>query len=183
MKKRLFIALIFPEPIKQAIAETAGYFKAVSEAGNFVPAENYHLTLKFLGEVDEDMIPDIRAELKNAAADCTRFELKLGRPGYFDSDGRMILWIGLEGELTSLTALWERVENAMLNLSFAKDPRGLTPHVTLARNVLLRIPFDNMAGSLKTEIPVVIADRFALMESARKNGDLIYTPLEIYDLV
>ena len=182
MTRRLFVALNFDDAVKKEFADAAEFFRLVSVRGNFVREENFHLTLKFLGGTGDTAIPAIRDELRKVGGESGKFLLSAGKPGFFDRGGEMILWIGLEGDLTELKKLWTRVETAMARCGFENDPRGYAPHVTLARKAVLLKPFAATAEKLKINIPPIKAASFSLMESSVKNGVLTYTPLEVFHL-
>lgn len=100
----------------------------------WVGRDNFHLTLKFLGDVDSDRLGAIVSALGGAAAGYPSFELRVGGLGAFPSPTRpRVLWVGLDEGATEAMRLAERVDHALAGLGFASETRAFSPHVTLGR--------------------------------------------------
>ncbi|MEE9163569.1 MAG: RNA 2',3'-cyclic phosphodiesterase [Thermoplasmata archaeon] len=98
-----------------------------------VSPENLHITLKFLGETDDGLVPSIRDALAAAAAGEAPFSLALRGSGAFPNPARpRVLWIGTEGGDT-LVRIAKRLERALQELGFARERRPFTPHLTVGR--------------------------------------------------
>ena len=121
----------------------------------WVPPENLHLTLRFIGELDRGDIPDIDDALSRISADA--FEIRLDTIGFFGR-GRAIraLWIKT-ARSPELAVLQAGVESAMVRAGCAPEARKFVPHVTLARfraravrpgRAICRRSFDVQAGSI-----------------------------------
>ncbi|WP_024759952.1 RNA 2',3'-cyclic phosphodiesterase [Streptomyces exfoliatus] len=91
----------------------------------------WHLTLAFMGEVDEELLPDLRVRLARAAHRTPSFPLRLHGGGHF---GRRALWTGVAGGLDELRLLAERSDAAARRAGVAMDEhRRYQAHLTLAR--------------------------------------------------
>ncbi|KAA3608014.1 MAG: RNA 2',3'-cyclic phosphodiesterase [Planctomycetota bacterium] len=103
--------------------------------GTWVPQENLHLTLRFLGETDARRRNLVTRGLETVFPYMEAPQLRLGDPGLFPPRGsrRLILWAGLEGELPRLEALAQELEARARRAGFAPEQRRFKPHVTLAR--------------------------------------------------
>lgn len=130
---RCFLAVKFP-------AETAirRVLKELSEIGRAVKAvepENLHITLKFLGATDPDLLPEIHQIAESAASSQARGQLTLARLGVFPHLQRpSVVWAGLEGPAAkTLSALAAQLEESLEPLGFAREGRAFVPHLTLAR--------------------------------------------------
>jgi 2'-5' RNA ligase len=125
---RLFVGLDLPPEVKQQLAALAG---AGIPGARWVPPQNYHLTLRFIGEV-----PPYRAEEIDHALASLRgrgFELRLAGVGTFTKGGREVaLWAGAERS-PQLDHLRGKVETALQRSGLEPERRRFTPHVTLAR--------------------------------------------------
>jgi 2'-5' RNA ligase len=100
----------------------------------WVGRDNFHLTLKFLGNVDPGRLEGIVAALGSAAAGCGPFELSVAGLGAFPSPTRpRVLWAGLDEGATEAARLAERVDGALAQLGFERETRAFSPHVTLGR--------------------------------------------------
>ncbi len=124
---RLFFGLELPEELRLRIAGLAGGI----ERARWVPSENLHITLRFIGEVDETAMQDIAV-----AASAIRFEpfsVTLSGAGHFERRGRVsAVWLGVAAD-PALAALRDRVEGAVVRAGQPPEGRRFRPHVTVAR--------------------------------------------------
>jgi 2'-5' RNA ligase len=125
---RLFVALDLPWDLRQRIAALAG---GGLPGARWVPPENYHLTLRFIGET-----PGYRAEEIDIALAGLRargFQLSLSGVGTFAKGGRSTaLWLGVERN-PQLDHLQNKIETALQRAGLEAERRRFQPHVTLAR--------------------------------------------------
>lgn len=104
---RLFAAVIPPEA---AIAELAGAVRGLRDDHLRWTAEaGWHFTLAFMGEVHDEVLPELHARLARAAARSAPFPLRIHGSGHF---GHRSLWAGAAGDLDSLRMLAERADAA-----------------------------------------------------------------------
>ena len=124
---RLFVALDLPSSLRTRLSWMSGGL----QGARWVPPENYHVTLRFIGEV-----PAWRAEeidLALAGLRATGFELQLSGVGTFEKGGKvMSLWIGVDRD-PALDHLQSKIETAMQRAGLDSERRRFNPHVTLAR--------------------------------------------------
>ena len=167
---RLFIAINFPDEIKEAIAEIRDQLKDAALRGNFTFDENLHLTLVFLGECDVRQTQVIKAVLDDTLF--AQFSLELEKAGYFKRDSGHLWWIGLK-ENEALSALQIDLSERLRQKGFVLENRKYTPHVTIGREVKMPAGFVH---------PKISQDRFIvtsieLMKSEHIRGQLVYTPV------
>jgi len=92
-----------------------------------------HMTLKFLGEVEEAMIPGIVACMKESARGHAPFKVKLRQVGAFPSTSNVrVVWVGMDGS-EPMKDMAMRLEAGLASLGFPKEERAFSPHVTLGR--------------------------------------------------
>ena len=129
---RSFIAIQLPRELRSALHELALPLQSLSLNVKWVPESNYHLTLKFLGDVAPDDIQGLDTQLQSLAErEC--FNLSLGGWGMFPSPKRpSVLWAGLGGELETLQRLWMDLQNCLSGRVYPRDQRW-HPHITLGR--------------------------------------------------
>ncbi len=120
---RLFVGIELPPELKLKVSTLCA---GVPEA-RWVDPGNLHLTLRFIGEVDEGLASDIDAALMRIEA--PRFAVALAGIGQF---GTRSLWVGVEKN-PALHHLQTKVESALQRLGLAPETRRYAPHVTLAR--------------------------------------------------
>jgi 2'-5' RNA ligase len=124
---RLFVAIDLPDSIKDQLE---GLCAGVSGA-KWVGREQMHLTLRFIGEVDEARYSTIKDAL--AAVHGQPFRLHLGGVGQFPPKGSpRVLWVGVPMP-PELVRLQRGVEHALVQLDIAPEDRPFAPHITLAR--------------------------------------------------
>jgi RNA 2',3'-cyclic 3'-phosphodiesterase len=120
---RLFVGIDLPPQHKLQLSLMASGLPGAK----WVDAGNYHVTLRFIGEVDEGEAADIDSALAQIRA--PRFDVTLATVGHF---GLRMLWVGIERN-PALQHLHEKIESVLNRLGYAPEERRYTPHVTLAR--------------------------------------------------
>ena len=135
---RLFTAVEIDDKNKKRIAEIQEYFKGSSFKGTFVRKENFHITLKFLGETDAQMIKRICFAMDSAVKRIHRFKISAGPPGYFKRRDGLILWLGINSGSEEIWAISSNLNEELSKTGFKKEDIPFTPHITLARRVKLR---------------------------------------------
>jgi len=123
---RLFVGIEFPPALKLRLS----LLQSGVAGAKWVDPGNFHLTLRFIGEVDEGTAADIDEALLRLKA--RAFSVQLCGVGTFGGDKPRQLWVGVERE-PALGALQNKVEQALIRLGLPPEPRKYAPHVTLAR--------------------------------------------------
>lgn len=129
---RLFVAINPPERVRERIAAGTEDLRGL-EGIRWVASDRVHLTLKFLGQVEDDSERAIAEELARIALGHGPFQMRLTAPGAFPNIRRpRIIWIGLEPS-SELAALQRDVEEGLAGLGFERERRAFRPHLTLGR--------------------------------------------------
>ncbi|MDX1645184.1 MAG: RNA 2',3'-cyclic phosphodiesterase [Thermoanaerobaculia bacterium] len=131
---RLFVALPLATEIRRMLARHTERVRPSLPAARWLPSENLHLTLRFLGEVEATELDAARKALARAVEGRTGFDLALGEPGRFPRRGPpRVLWIGVEAG-TALFELQSAISSALEEaLDLEQERRAYHPHVTLGR--------------------------------------------------
>ena len=171
---RLFVGIPLPPPLKLQLSLIA----AGVPGAKWVDPGNYHVTLRFIGEVDEGQAADIDDALLQIRA--PRFEVTLATVGHF---GLRMLWVGIERN-PALQHLHEKIESALNRLGFAPEERRYMPHVTLARlkgthETRLQTYLSEHALFRAAPFPV---ERFSLVASYLTKSGAIYEDQADYAL-
>ena len=126
---RLFFALDIEAPIRRKLNEYVDSLRRVPGV-RFMPAESYHVTLKFLGEV-KDVEPVKEAAARVQAA---RFELSFREVGFFpNARAPRVFWAGIHAD-ERLSELASKLDESLSAAGFAREERPFRPHLTLARS-------------------------------------------------
>ena len=175
---RLFVAVCLAGEVRNSL----GLLQSGFERMRWVPNENLHLTLRFIGEVSTLDAEDIVVALKHIRV--PPFEVRFGELGSFSSGNRVrSLWMGLE-ETSDLRNLKRSVDKRLTSAGVEPDSRKYIPHVTLGR-VGSRLPnlsqFLNWASLVSH--PTVKIDHCVLFSSMLSKSGSKYIPIHTYSLV
>ena len=132
---RAFIAIDLTPEIIQHLEQVSVQLKKRLEGVpvRWVPVDNIHLTLKFLGDVSLANVEMLKKILQTEVDAHHAFEISVGGLGAFPSPRRpRVVWVGVEAP-TELTVVQNGVENAMARLGYAREERPFSPHLTLGR--------------------------------------------------
>lgn len=168
---RVFYAIEFEDEIKEYIYKQQIKVKEKSVKGNFSRKENIHLTLKFIGEVQESKVKELARVLEKSTKDRNSFYLILNRTGQFKKGSRSIVWVGIE-QSKALETLHETLEDQLHYLGYEKETRSFKPHVTIGRQVILKEDISDILLNKKVKVK-----KISLMESKRVEGVLTYIPI------
>ena len=167
---RLFIAIPLPPDILRAVSAARAALEAHGASGRFVPRENYHITLHFLGETDA--LKDVADAMREAVRDIRPFVLRLRDYGSFQADRSHTGFLDVSCDGGELDKLYESLESALWERGFARNRGRLTPHITLGR----RIEGDERFV-LPPQKAAFTANAVVLYESRSVRGQMQYTPL------
>ncbi len=172
---RLFVAVEIPDLIKEMMEELKA---ELPEKGlNKMNVNNMHITLKFLGEVDEAKIGEVKAALNKV--EFTPFKVQVNGVGVFPKEDYIkVVWAGTES--VELKELAEKVEDVLSSM-FGKEERGFSGHLTLAR-VKRKVDLKEFLGKHKEEVfGGFVVDKFLLMKSVLQKGGPEYSVVEEFE--
>ncbi len=179
--KRLFVGIPLPEVLRSGLEvfyrelkETEGYFR-------FVSLENLHLTLSFLGDVEEDRVSRIVEKIKLALLGQTKIPIKLVGAGCFPNDERInVIWVGVQDGV-----LIDVIKKMNSRLSVKTEHEEEIAHLTI-----VRVKSAKNKGRIRevverferVDFGSFIADRVFLYESELEPEGPIYTVVEQFEL-
>jgi 2'-5' RNA ligase len=132
-KLRCFIAINLPEAVINILAGLQHEFKKCGADIRWVRPENIHLTLKFLGDTNEEAVENIANIIEMACKEYTAFNFEIFGAGIFpDKKPPRVLWVGLKTSEV-LAELQRKIEDPTASLGFKKEKRRFVPHLTLGR--------------------------------------------------
>jgi len=127
---RTFVAVLIPEELKDKIINLQNKFSLFDI--KLVEKENLHFNLKFLGEVPESSINQIKEKLKIAVKIFEPFKIKIAGVGAFPSKTYIrVIWLGVKDGYQNLLALANSIEDTLAD--FRRENRKFEPHLTLGR--------------------------------------------------
>jgi len=188
---RLFVAVELPPEVRRALVVAMDMLRnaARTDALRWVRIDGVHLTLEFLGAVEESRADAISAALRAGVRGLAPFDMTLLGLGSFGGRGQMrVVWLGVGGDGGALADLADRVADSLEPLGFERDERGFNGHLTLARvrddtppAVRERL-HDLVMRFNAPEFPWFRVERISLMQSTLTPGGSIYRSLATYPL-
>lgn len=177
--QRLFIALLIPELQSSQLA----LLQAGLPGARWVPPEKFHMTLRFIGEVEDHLVEDIAEALEELQV--PDFEVQLNGVGVFDPGNRpRSLWAAVK-DPTPMSALHEKCNQALRKLNVMEERRKYLPHVSLAR--FLDVQQDRLIqylqGNGDFNLPPFWAESFYLIRSHLTRHGAVYEIIEEYPLL
>lgn len=131
---RIFIAIDPGNEIKEKIQEIKTKIDVLGSGVKWVEKENLHITLKFLGEINETMLNNVKSCIENIKNECGSFDIKLCSIGVFPNvkDARVI-WVDIKEGQQELKLLSEKIDAKLNKIGFSRENRPFSPHLTIGR--------------------------------------------------
>jgi len=131
---RTFVAIKLEEPVRRKAGELTRRWSDVGAKVNWVSAANMHLTLKFLGDVEDREVPEVCKTVQQVVADHDPFVVELAGAGAFPATDRpRTLWLGVGEGGDELSELAVALDDALHEIGYAAESRRFHGHLTLGR--------------------------------------------------
>lgn len=131
---RTFIAIELSDEIKSSLSQIESHLKYSGADVKWVDEKNIHLTLKFLGEIDEEKCNKVKDILDKIAGSSKSFEINIKDIGAFPKiDYPRVIWVGLDKGAAESRSLAEKIDEALSGIGFEKETRPFTAHLTIGR--------------------------------------------------
>ena len=183
---RAFVAANLDSGLKAALARVQDRLKATRADVGWVRPENLHITLKFLGQVEDGRLGVIGEAVAAATTGCGPVRLVFEGLGAFPRPhAARVVWIGLSHGAEALAQLQARVEAGLESLGFAREARSFTAHLTLGR---VRGPAHGeqlaraLTGAPAEALGEMVLDRIDLMKSDLSAAGARYSILQSFPL-
>ncbi len=132
-EKRVFIGIPIGAIIKPLLAVLKSKFTRNSEKIKWIPSENIHLTLKFLGNISVNAIPILLESLKKDIIQ-NSFKMTIDSTGIFpSSNSPRVLWLGIRSGADKLMSLQAQIESSLREISDKNTELTFTPHIKIAK--------------------------------------------------
>lgn len=182
---RTFIAVPLPKSCHEMLDELQRNLRPLRADLRLVAISSIHLTLKFLGEIEPTLLPDLVEALTESVRPGPTLALRLrGLGGFPNLHNPRVIWCGIEGDTEKLAQLQLKVENACCDLGFKREERPFRPHLTLARvnskrNLQGLLDYIKIGSELEREFS---ADHINIYRSTLTPRGAIYDILETISL-
>jgi len=131
---RTFIAVELQKDVQNFIGEYIDSLKNIVHDVNWVRPENLHITIKFLGEIPDNIVNKITEAISKTASGYGPFSLVLSNLGFFPSvNAARVVWIGADGGIDHLLDFFHDLENNLEAIGFDRESRTFSPHLTIGR--------------------------------------------------
>ena len=182
---RAFIAIELPKNTLDAIEKQTARLRQIlgNDIIRWVPTQNMHLTLKFLGDIATSHVDFLKQLLTREADSHLQFNLQLGGLGSFPTSRRpRLLWIGIHAP-ADLASLQKSIEAGTTRLGYEQEERAFSPHLTIGRTrqTISQPELQKIRTALDTiqlgNIGIVRVDSVHLIKSDLQPSGSIYTKL------
>lgn len=187
MAIRSFLAFELPPDIKEILSRVSEEMRGFPVDVRWVPTDNIHLTMVFLGNIPEDNITRIEQSVSNVCKEAGAFSVRLSGVGVFPNRRRpSVLWAGLDGEIERMGELRDALQKALAPLGIKEETRGFAPHLTLGRfkkGPPRREQVERLLSEYESlSSPVCTMDKLKLFRSQLRPGGAVYTELKTWSL-
>ena len=185
---RTFIAIPLGDEVHRKSKRLIERIRQPGDGIKWVPTDNLHLTLKFLGEVDNTEVPAVCNVVHDVCADRDPFELHFAGTGGFPSINRpRVLHIKIEDVSGTLTEIVSELEDQYAELGFKREPRDYTPHLTLGRTKggsrrAGEQVIERLRSEQQTEVGAMLADSVQVIASFLDKQGPTYQVMDTFEL-
>lgn len=181
---RSFLAIDLAEDLKPKIADVQRQFKKTDANIKYVPSQNMHFTLKFFGNIDEDMVEEISEAVEKVIKSYSSFDLSIGGCGSFPNQNTIkVLWIGIDRN-SAIADLQKDMDREFKKLGFKKE-RNYISHLTIGRprNGKNKNQIKDTINSLKDlKIGTMTVSKISLKKSTLTPQGPIYEDIRVFNL-
>ena len=131
---RTFIAIELSKDIRETLAQIQSHLKYSCADIKWIEKENIHLTLKFLGEIPDKKLQQVKSTLEIVGKETSPFEISLKDIGAFPNiNYPRVIWVGLDKGADESKVFAQMINEEVLKIGFQKEPRPFAPHLTIGR--------------------------------------------------
>ena len=179
---RCFVAIEIPKPVQALLKPVQTHLQSEIPKVSWTKSGNFHLTLKFLGDVQSEAVSAVSEAVQNIAATQSSFSIQFGGIGAFPSPARpRVIWVGIKHGGSIVSHLAKAVNLELKHLGFPMDNR-FHPHLTLGRlrHPINLQPLKSVLRKYDTiDDATVSANEITVMQSQLHPNGAIYTPLNV----
>jgi 2'-5' RNA ligase len=178
---RIFIALDIPADVRASLTNYMERARALAPEARWARVEGLHVTLKFVGHVNDAVVEQIKVALRSVKA--APFEVKFTGVGFFPNpNAARVFWAGVDGG-DHLPRLAASIDTALEKLGFTRETKPYHPHLTLARTSSRPLrELKPVLAETPPQFGTMTAREFFLYQSQPQKGGSKYTKLERFEL-
>ena len=183
---RLFIAVEFEESLKNKIFEIQQQLIATKSDVKWVGRDNFHITLKFIGEVSEDKLDGIISGIKKAITGHKEIKISISKIGVFpDLRNPRVIWLGADKDSAELSLLAENIEKEFSKIGLPESNKKFNSHLTLGR-IRSRKGIEDLMDKIKSFETIPAGEtrirQIVLMKSILMPSGPVYSIVESFGL-
>ena len=183
---RTFVAITLHGSLHNTLSEIVSKLSSANAKVKWVKPENVHLTLKFLGNVEEERLPEVFSACERAAEGVSPIDLEMRALGCFpDTKSPRIVWLGIERGVEAVKRLQERVENEFTAVGFSREEKAFKAHLTIGR-VKGKQGMSRLCRLLEEErnifVGVMHAEKISVMKSKTLPAGPVYSEMKAIPL-
>jgi 2'-5' RNA ligase len=182
---RAFLAIELPESVRTAVAAYQRQLVDSRADVKWVERDNLHITVRFLGEIDQATQRDVEALVRRVTVQAAPSDIVLSEIGAFPSmRAPRVIWIGAGSGHESLARVAQQIETGLEGLGFPPERRGFVVHATLGRVRSARGLTDlvRRLNERSWEPRAMRVEMVTLFQSQLSGAGSIYTPLARFPL-
>lgn len=185
-QKRLFIGLALSETLSSQFHDMVKKLRISADKREleikWSPQKNLHLTLKFIGDVDEEKIPLIVEKLRGLVPTISHLDLEIsGMGGFPDDTQSRVVWVGAHKK-KDLRDLQDQIEAAMIEIGLPESTEDFVPHVTVGRLRNKKSIKDFISPFVRKDFGKTHIAKVTLFESQLQGHYPVYIPIEEFPL-
>lgn len=182
VKLRTFVAVEINEEIRKGLSDLITRLKTSGAGVKWVAPENIHITLKFLGYIEDTQVAAVSDHIRKAAAPINAFTVAIKHLGAFPNTKRpRVIFVVAHEKGNNLATIYSRLDDSLTELGIEKDGREFKPHLTIGR---VKSP-KNLTALMDAMDPLKVSsfgqqvvESVALMQSDLKPTGPVYKKLE-----
>ena len=178
---RLFIGISLDYRVRDYLKAVQDVIKQSSYEGNYTKFDNFHITLRFLGEISSNEIDAMIDAIDIRLQEVSKFTIKIGDIGFFNQREKKLIFVKIIQGQEQLKNLYKNLNQCFNDLDISLKPQKFAPHITIARQVTLN-PHKNASTPIPFYPKAILVSSITLFQSERIHGKLTYTPLYDFTL-
>jgi len=182
---RVFIAIELPQDIKERLSRLQDKLKGSGADVRWVNPGNIHLTLRFLGEINEESLGKVDGMIREVAKGKPKIKVNLSGLGLFpDTNHPKVIWAGVKEGDSEIKIIAKEIEEKLLGLGIPKEERPFSSHITIGRvkssvnKERLLEGLDRLEGEFREKGFDFAADKITIFKSSLLCGGPVYEALK-----